>query len=873
MGWGMSEAGLYTPEVVHRIRTNYVRYDWAKDWVDWERAENFAAMDDEVLWTLPPSQDVGRAKGSAPWYPGCPICGSKDGYSPVAPLIDWRVRCRGCGEVFPKNDFARFYASGLDEQGTFRRALADARSLFNSEYPDPHHPFHRFAVDDGTGWVDERGRRHFFVAVAADSRWEELLAGLRDLARAYLLSGERLYAHKAFLLLYRFADLYPEMDFAPYARLGALHNDGGSGRGRIFGRIGECGVASVCSEAYDMVRDAVDPELLSFLSARTGKPLTAEEVRNHIETGLLREFLRSFGERPPRIRGNFGYTHYVYALVSLILGDREALARLFSHDWDENLDLIFTHYIRDGIGAEGSPGYSIGWTRDFLALAELLERTTLGREFSLYRRYGEVLRRMVLAPRRLICLDRFTPNIGDSGVCGRAGVVDLAPYYYALAFEAFGDPLFAQYAYLANGRKVKGIHLAVEHPAPEAVQDRILEVVRAFGEPQPPKSDLLEGYGLAILRQGEGEDRRGAWIYFGRNAHFGHCHHDQLNLGLYWRGLDLLPDLGYPDWTVGHNKSDLWVRNTISHNTVVVDRRPQQPNWGGRCTAYGQAHGLVWVEVEADGAYFGRRDEDRFVASRTLDIAGELSPPGSNGVYRRFICMVDLGESFYLLDIFRVSGGREHVWSFHTAEGEVETEDLRLSPQDGGSYLGPEVPFGWGYHPSGFQWLDVVQRDPNPPDRFSLVVHVKGPEKVKLKLTVLNPPGEVALARGYPPKAQGGWLPYILVRNEAPEGQVASGSFVAILEPYLDEPFVREAKVVPVDGDDSFRAFAVKVYLKDGSVHWLFSDMEGTDERIINGQFKFRGHFSFASLSKEGEEIFRMDDGSGHVKPSAPSRI
>lgn len=862
----MSKAVLYTPEVVRRIRTNYARYNWAKSWVDWERADNFAAMDDENLWTLPPPQEVGRTKGSAPWYPGCSRCGSKDGYSPVAPLADWKVRCQGCGEVFPKNDFARFYLSGLHERGVFRRSLANVRLLFNSEHSDPSHPLHSFAVDDGTGWVDERGSRHFFIAVVADSRWELLLSGLRDLARAYLLSGEGRYAHKALLLLYRFADLYPEMDFSPYARLGAFHNDGGSGRGRIFGRIGECGVALTCSEAYDMVREAVDPELLSFLSARTGKPRTADDVRSHIEVNLLREFICSFKERPPRIRGNFGHTHYVYALVGLVLGDVEALAWLFSPDWEENLDRIFTHYVRDGMGAEGSPGYSIGWTRDFLALAELLERTPLGRKYSLYRHYGKVLRQMVLAPRRLLCLDRFTPHIGDSGVCGKAGAVDLAPHHYAIAFEAFGDSLFAQYAYLANGRRVEGIHLGLEHPDPEAIQKRILEVVRAIGEPRPAKSDLLEGYGLAILRQGEGENQRATWLYFGRNAHFGHCHHDQLNLGLYWRGLDLLPELGYPAWTVGHGKSDLWVRNTISHNTVVIDRRPQRPSWGGRCLAFHQSPELIWVEVEADRAYFGQGDEDRFVVSRTLEAAGPLHPSESEGLYRRLLCMVDLGEGFYLFDLFRVWGGAEHVWSFHTAEGDVEIEGLNLRPQEKGSYLGPEVPFGRGDDPSGFQWLDAVQRDPTPPTRFSITVAVHdlhgqqwGEGQVRLRLTVLDPSGEVALARGYPPRASGRRLSYVLVRSTAPEGEVAASRFLGLLEPYLGTPIVEDVSAVPVEGADGFGALAVKLHLRDGRTHYLFSDMDGKEERVVDGRLKLRGRFAFVCF-RGGVETIRVWD-------------
>ena len=59
------------------------------------------------------------------------------------------MQCPHCSELFPKNDFAAYYKSGLDENNDFRHILADRSLLVN---PDGSN----FGVDDGNGWYDKR---------------------------------------------------------------------------------------------------------------------------------------------------------------------------------------------------------------------------------------------------------------------------------------------------------------------------------------------------------------------------------------------------------------------------------------------------------------------------------------------------------------------------------------------------------------------------------------------------------------------------------------------------------------------------------------------------------------------------------------------
>lgn len=199
---------------------------------------------------------------------GCPQCGRdlyRHGSYPwkISPERPWKLECPSCGEVWPRNDFATFHASGLGRGGVFRRDLADESLLFNREHPDPGDPLRGYAVDDGMGWFDGNGRRWWFIAFYGHyGVWTWLPDAASDLATAYQRTGEARYAHKAFVILDRIADVYPAMDLC--------NSHGGPGKGRVWGCIWETGLAEKLARAWDMVRDRVeaDAELTTFLHAK-----------------------------------------------------------------------------------------------------------------------------------------------------------------------------------------------------------------------------------------------------------------------------------------------------------------------------------------------------------------------------------------------------------------------------------------------------------------------------------------------------------------------------------------------------------------------------------------------------------------------------
>nr|MBC8520482.1 heparinase [Methanomicrobia archaeon] len=234
---------LVTAEMRTNALENVNKYSWAEQ----EQknailyAEPWVKLSDDELWNFITSQELPRDIHTNKTV-GCPNC--EDGIAPYGNYPwkydfwnePWKIKCPNCDEMYPRNDFYAFYKTTLDEHGMFRRELGDRSLLFNAEHPDPKDPLHKLYVDDGYGMVDENGNKHHAVAYYNQwAQWRAIYNGLSSLGGAYTLTGDKLYAHKAAVILDRIADVYPEMDFMPLHKMGFEHSHGGPGRGRIEG--------------------------------------------------------------------------------------------------------------------------------------------------------------------------------------------------------------------------------------------------------------------------------------------------------------------------------------------------------------------------------------------------------------------------------------------------------------------------------------------------------------------------------------------------------------------------------------------------------------------------------------------------------------
>ena len=386
---------LYTSAEVDQARVNIGRYAWAKAERDQvlEACAAWMARSDEEIWNLITGQSIPRGIHVNPDL-GCPKCG-RDVYGfgsypwQISLERPWKLVCPSCSEVWPKNDFAAFYESGLGRNGVFDRTLADEALLVNAE--EPRGDRRTFAVDDGMGWVDGDGNRWWFIAFYSHyCTWKELPEAALALGQAYVYTGDVSYAHKGAVILDRIADVYPEMDLAPYSKMDLYNSHGGTGRGRIQGCIWETGLAEKMATAYDLLKDGMgeDPSLVAFLSARAKQwqmkndKSSIAKIRENIETHLLREFIGSC--RDGRISGNEGMTQTTMATAAAVLDDPEetpkALAWLFEpgkrggEGGGHIASTLIGEVDRDGTGNEAAPGYCFIWMHRFYQCARILDR-------------------------------------------------------------------------------------------------------------------------------------------------------------------------------------------------------------------------------------------------------------------------------------------------------------------------------------------------------------------------------------------------------------------------------------------------------------------------------------------------------------------
>ncbi len=857
-------------EGIANARRNIERMYWAAAERDAavDHARRWLDLDDDTLWSLVTGQTTGRST-NASVTKGCPQCGDGinryGGAFKVDVLRDpWKIICPNCSGRFPGNDFAAFYMSGIGLDGLFHPHKADRSLLFNTQHPDKNDPLFAWCVDDGTGWTDDTGESFKLIGVYGHHGiWNEIRAACQGLKRAYLLTGSPVYARKAGILLARIADVYPDMHWSYWAGLGFFNSDGLSGRGRIYGRIWEPGLLIAFTECYDAVRSAWrdgDP-LFTFLARKQivhglCSQNNVEELCRHIEDRIIREGIAAIlaGD----VARNEPGDQVTMAVLSVALD---------AEDTDQWLDWIFKagklrgekpsgghipklfagEIDRDGIGSEAAPSYSLGWLHKSQGMNDLDRVLRCRRSYTRHNVRGYLrYKQMFLGHIRMICLGRYIPNIGDTGQTGKPNLCGLTAEQCLEGLELFGDPIFARVAHHLVGGDLTRIHGSIFNEDPEAIRRRVTETVAQHG-PFRLVSDVMTGYGLTLLRDGADDTERTLWLYYGRNT--GHGHADRLNLGLYGFGLDLMPDLGYPEHARVWPKRSGWTSHTVSHNTVLVDRSKQKGGYSGKVD------------------FCATTEEAQVVSVSSTDVYPQCS------VYRRTSALVRISDAdFYVADLFQVSGGSSHHFLFHAAEGIVRTEGLEFTPQDRGTYAGEDVRFGEfydgevrNYSGSGFQYLYDVKRcaaaagtvsvDWTITDTWQVLPASSRPgaaTDIHLRWNLINPPGEIALCHGDPPRNKPGnprRLTYGIVAHEG-EQPLDSG-YLSIIEAFKRNRNIVKIEEVDLPGGPALRALRVR--LQDDNIHTvIFGD--GYSSIDIDGRIRFNGSFGIFAESKNGPQ-------------------
>ncbi len=852
--------GYYTKEKITNLRANCDKYDWARQLRNKaiEKASIWLAKDDEELWALIPGQDLPRCidvtldrltKG--PKILGCLKCGKdvfKYGNYPYEPDFEnkpWKLTCPSCKSVFPTNDFAKFYKSAIDEHGLFDPAKGDRTLLFNTDHPDANDPLHKFGVDDGFGYIDQNGRSHKFVGYYTWKYWNYINSGLAALADAFLYTGEEHYSRKAAIILDRLADVYPDMDWKPYADRGWYHSDGGSSLGKIEGSIWETGIVQVFADSYDKILSGTvnNPELYTFLSQQSkkyqlpSKKGTRELFIKNVDDRILRTAFK--GVLSKQIRGNQGMHQLAVVMCALALDTEpettEWLDWTFAPAGGNIPGLMIANFDRDGTSDEGAPGYAFIWGRLINQVAERLDGYKAYTKHNIIREFPQ-FNTAFLAAYRMSALGIALPNIGDSGATGSVGS-GISPQFIARGYALSRNPDLARAAYHANKNSANGLAQDIYSSDPDAISKEIKQIAENSGG-RPEGGYLMSGFGLALLESGTGASGIALANNYGRTMK--HAHPDLLNFDLLAFGSWLAPDHGYPEFATNIPSNTDWTGSTISHNTVFVNQHPQKEVWGGHSKIFKQLKGFGVFELEGKNAYPEVKDYTRTM----LLIGGDRDDKDSNA---------------YVVDIFHVEGGNDHVYSFHGPSGEITTEGLTLTEQKEGTYAGETIQKGEKANgfPVGYSFFYNVRKDIRPPAQFMMdwkaETGYRGlteKENVHLRMYSLNQSDDIALADGDPPQNKPGnprKLGYVLMHRK---GTDLNSTFVSVIEPYKHQPFIRSVKRID-DGNN--QEIALQIEHMNGNIDYVLYNPDSHSIMKTPNRISMTGNIGY--IRKSGNKI------------------
>lgn len=365
------------------------------------------------------------------------------------------------------------------------------------------------------------------------------------LAKAWYVTRRDDFAHETYRILLRYAELEPGWKrHDRWGRKGIFAVIGGK---RYCQSLSDAVGIIPLARAYDLVYDW---------------PGVTQEMRKKVEKDLFADTVHSLYALYFAYDGkNNHMTWYnaAVAVVGAVLGRDDFLNR--SINGSKGLRSQFRRSVTsEGLWYEGTLSYH------YYALQAVAINVEAARSCGLNLAGEAALKKLYLAPLQLAYPNGQLPAFNDGDRCFLRGYRRM----YAFAQELW--PENAVIREFAKTGKVKALPSAVY---PDA--------------------------GLAYLRRGKGAKAVTAVLDFGEHGGY-HGHPDKLNMVLYAMNRELFLDPGRLTYRCPEYKT--WARQTVAHNTVVINQRSQAPVAGTLLT-FAQGEKADWVAGESAKTYSG----------------------------------------------------------------------------------------------------------------------------------------------------------------------------------------------------------------------------------------------------------------------------
>ncbi|MET3726978.1 hypothetical protein ABID52_000559 [Fictibacillus halophilus] len=388
----------------------------------------------------------------------------------------------------------------------------------------------------------------------------EATQALKNLSVAYALSGNSNYGSEAIRILNDYADAYP---------MYPLQSRGG----RMFWQSLDESVAMVdIIQSYDLLYNHSE---------------FSDEAKRNVELNLIRPSIESITSYSVG-RSNWQAWHNAaIGMAGAVLGDRQLLQQAVYGK--EGFEYLMENGVEsDGFWWEGSIAYH-AYT---LAPLNILAETAAKWDYNLF--LNENFKKMFDTPLLYAYPNLTLPSNNDGGSYGASLINSFSSkgyYDYESAYTNYKD---SKYAWLMN-EKYKTLYRRGDF-ALFFGEDSILPSTYSG-----IRSSNFKDVGHGILRSDTPNSVDQLYTLMDYGPHGGsHGHLDKLGIDLFGVGKNLAPDFGTPAYS--HPLYRTWYKQTIGHNTVVVDGKPQQETTGNM-VSFIDTKTFKYMYAEANEAY------------------------------------------------------------------------------------------------------------------------------------------------------------------------------------------------------------------------------------------------------------------------------
>ena len=385
---------------------------------------------------------------------------------------------------------------------------------------------------------------------------------MRNAGLLFAITGDTKYSEFVHTMLRRYADIYPDLGPHPLSYK--------QSPGKIFHQtLNEAVWLVYASIAYDCIYNTLSQSDRRYLEERLFYPMANWfSVRN--------------AEQFNRIHNHGTWTCASVGMIGYVMGDQELVNRAIygtenngTGGFLKQLDLLFSP---DGYYMEG-PYYIRYALRPFFLFADAIYRNQP--DLDIYGHRDGILKKVIYSAVQTTFPNGVFAPINDAS---RTMNVKAPGVLFStnIAYLRYGkdENLLAisgiQDQVILNGA---GLKLAADMP----------ETAPELSWPSVEFRDGSEGKkgGLGILRTGEGLGQTMLLMKYGSHG-LGHGHFDKLQIVLFDQGEEVLPDYGFARFINTEPKfggrylpeNDSYAKQTIAHNTVVVNQTSQ--NKGNR---------------------------------------------------------------------------------------------------------------------------------------------------------------------------------------------------------------------------------------------------------------------------------------------------